>query len=348
MTPYSEHTVTYTANGDKSIYYIAAGPPDGPLLIFLHGWPGIAKTWMPQLETFSSLGFRVVAPDMPGYGNSTVTRVIEDYSHETIISGLLALLTDVGKDDAIWIGHDWGAGVLSSFVATHPQACKAIVLMCVPYRTIELGLEELVKYVNRDVYPAEKYPYGQWEYMKFYEESFERATAFFDADPGGFLRALARKAITAHHSRPAMTATVLQDGGWFGGIPNPPPEFHRVPAADLVLSPELYEELVAAMKKTGFWAGDAYYMNHARNRAYNIKHTVNNGVLDIPVLFIEAKNDTVCDTYDSRLAEPMRKYCTRLTEDSIDAGHWVAMEKSAETNAAMTRWLVEEVANSWR
>jgi soluble epoxide hydrolase/lipid-phosphate phosphatase len=65
MAPYEEHEFTY-ANGEKKIFYLAAGPKSGPLLIFIHGWPAIAKTWKPQIDTFSSLGFRVVAPDMPG------------------------------------------------------------------------------------------------------------------------------------------------------------------------------------------------------------------------------------------------------------------------------------------
>lgn len=62
--PLEENDFTY---GDgKKTFYIAAGPTKGPLLIFVHGWPAIGKLWKPQLETFASLGFRVVAPDMPG------------------------------------------------------------------------------------------------------------------------------------------------------------------------------------------------------------------------------------------------------------------------------------------
>ena len=56
----------FTHSGDKTTFYLAAGPKSGPLLIFIHGWPAIARTWKPQLDVFASLGFRVVAPDMPG------------------------------------------------------------------------------------------------------------------------------------------------------------------------------------------------------------------------------------------------------------------------------------------
>lgn len=64
MAPYEEHIVTY---GDgKKIFYNAAGPANGPLLIFVHGWPAIGKLWKPQIDAFSAMGFRVIAPDMPG------------------------------------------------------------------------------------------------------------------------------------------------------------------------------------------------------------------------------------------------------------------------------------------
>lgn len=64
MAPFEEHEVTYA--DDKKIFYLAAGPTNGPLLVFIHGWPAIGKLWKPQLDAFASLGFRVVAPDMPG------------------------------------------------------------------------------------------------------------------------------------------------------------------------------------------------------------------------------------------------------------------------------------------
>lgn len=113
MATFTEHAVTYEG-GQKKISYIAAGPTEGPLMIFIHGWPAIGKTWLPQLTTFASLGFRVVAPDMPGYGKSTSNKVYSDYAIPTIIPGMLALLADTGRQDAVWVAHDWGCGPLVS------------------------------------------------------------------------------------------------------------------------------------------------------------------------------------------------------------------------------------------
>jgi len=347
MTDITEHTVKYTVNGEKQIHYLSAGPRDGPLLIFIHGWPGIAISWKPQIETFATLGFRVIAPDMPGYGRSTVTKVSEDYCHEIIIEGLLALLKNAGRDEAVWLAHDWGAGVVSTLMGTHPEVFRASCLMTVPYRTIEFGLEALVATVNRDIYPEDQYPWGQWEYQAFYEQSFDKATAFFDADPEAFLRAITTKPKELNYGKPAPTSTVVRDGGWFGGLEKPLPNWRQIPPETSIFPKDYLEELIAAMKQTGFFAADSYYSNHKRNRAFNLEHSVNGGVFTKPLLFIEAKWDSICDTALSRLAEPMRKYATHLTEVSIDAGHMVAIQEPQETNAAIARWLAKEVEDYW-
>src|SRR5689334_17958375 len=53
-------------------FYLACGPEDGPLMIFVHGWPELSLSWRHQLPCFGALGFRAIAPDMRGYGRSTV------------------------------------------------------------------------------------------------------------------------------------------------------------------------------------------------------------------------------------------------------------------------------------
>jgi soluble epoxide hydrolase/lipid-phosphate phosphatase len=67
----------------------------------------------------------------------------------------------------------------------------------------------------------------------------------------------------------------------------------------------------------------------------------------MPTLFIQAKFDTICDTVNSRLAENQRKFCKNLTEASVDAGHWLAMEKPTEVNAIIARWIVESCKEFW-
>ena len=83
-------------------------------------------------------------------------------------------------------------------------------------------------------------------------------------------------------------------------------------------------------------------MNHAANAEFSSQAT-NQGIIDLPALFLAARYDFVCETIDSRLAEPMRTKCKNLTEQIIDTGHWMAQEKPNEVNAALRNWISEQI-----
>jgi pimeloyl-ACP methyl ester carboxylesterase len=87
-------------------------------------------------------------------------------------------------------------------------------------------------------------------------------------------------------------------------------------------------------------------MNHLVNAEY-AKAAQNGGYLDMPVLFLNARYDYVCECTHSRLAEPMRAYCRNLTEQTIRSGHWMAQEKPVEVNAALVKWLATTVPGVW-
>jgi soluble epoxide hydrolase/lipid-phosphate phosphatase len=83
-------------------------------------------------------------------------------------------------------------------------------------------------------------------------------------------------------------------------------------------------------------------MNHEANGVY-ARTAPNGGKLSFPVLMIHARYDYVCESIESRLAEPMRDACPDLTEFSIDAGHWVAQERPTQTSAAIVQWLARKL-----
>src|ERR1700735_3850415 len=66
-------------------HYWEAGPVDGPLMIFLHGWPEIGLMWRAQVEAFASEGWRCVAPDMRGYGGSSAPTDSKAYALQEIV-----------------------------------------------------------------------------------------------------------------------------------------------------------------------------------------------------------------------------------------------------------------------
>lgn len=340
----SETAITeHVARRDgHSTFYLAAGPEDGPLLIFLHGWPELSLSWRHQLPALAALGFRCVAPDMRGYGRSSVYPRHEDYALAPIIDDMLALIDHLDRERAVWIGHDWGSPVAWSMARLHGGRCHAVASLCVPYGTIEDGLDGLIALVNRDTYPEAEFPAGQWEYMRYYEEQFERATASMDADPLAMARMLFRKGNPEGRGQVALTARVRQMDGWFGGAQRPP----VLPRDPDVVSEQDLCAYAAALTRNGFFGPNSWYMNHERNARF-IAGSGGDGRLAMPALFLSAAHDYVCDTVDSRLADPMRARCDDLTWVDVPSGHWMAQECPRQVNAALARWLASRVPDAW-
>jgi len=320
--------------------YLACGPQDGPLILFVHGWPELSRSWRHQLPCFGALGFRAVAPDMRGYGRSSVHPRHEDYQLRESVADMLELLDHLGRDKAVFVGHDWGAPVVWSLASHHPDRCLAVANLCVPHIPEGFAPKAIIPLADRRLYPEDQFPAAQWDYQLFYEESFEKASAAFEADVEATVKLLFRKGSPEGAGRPAATSMVRKAGGWFGGGPAP-----DVPADTDVVTAEDVAAYAGALKRNGFFGPDSWYMNAERNMAY-AREAENGGRIDLPVLFLHAAYDYVCETMTSRLAEPMRRSCPNLTEAVVKTGHWMAQEDPAAVNAHLARWLATK-AGVW-
>ncbi|WP_159872184.1 alpha/beta fold hydrolase [Novosphingobium sp. 9U] len=315
--------------------YLAAGPTDGPLLIFVHGWPELAISWRHQLPVFGQLGFRAVAVDMPGYGRSVVHDTHEAYELEHLAADLVEFQDYLGAHRSVWVGHDWGSVVVWSLAAHYPERCAAVASLCVPYRTVELGIDHLISTVNRDIYDPEEHPAGQWDYMLFHDKHFDRARAVFERNTEDFFKLMFRRGDASGANVPTITAGVCAREGWFGGDA-PPPTMDRDPGVADEASLAAY---IAAFQRTGFFGPDSYYVNSEANARFTAQ-SADDGYLDMPALFLSADYDHWCDTVRNvAFGAEMRRYCRNLTAVTIPAGHWTAQEEPTRTNAALTRWL---------
>ena len=323
-------------------HYLAAGPEDGPLLVFVHGWPELSISWRHQLPVFAGMGFRCVAPDMRGYGRSSTYPDLASYAQEHIVADMIELLDGLGRDRAVWIGHDWGSPVVWNVASHHPDRCHAVASLCVPYATLERGWDHTIALVDRSVYPEAEFPVGQWDYQLYYAESFAEASAAFDADPYLTVKALFRKGNPKGLGKPSVTASVRANGGWFGGTGVAP----DIPADHDVVTDDDLRTYAEALERNGFTGPDAWYMNHPANEAYAAR-AADGGRLSMPVLFLHARYDYTCETVSSRLADPMRELCLDLTEAVLDTGHWMAQERPGEVNAALAAWLATRVPGVW-
>lgn len=336
--PITEHTVKTRRH---TTGYLACGAEAAPLLVFCHGWPELSLSWRHQLPVFAALGFRCVAPDMRGYGRSSTYPRHEDFAQETIVQDMLELLAALGRERAVWIGHDWGSPVVWNVASHHPERTVGVASLCVPYLSQGFSLEQIVALVDRGLYPEAEYPAGQWDYMLFYRENFERACAAFDAHPRNVVKALFRKGSPDGAGKPSRTAAVRRAGGWFGGGPCP-----DLPRDGDVISEQDLEAYAAALERNGFFGPDSWYMNHEANADY-ARRAVNGGRLAMPVLFLHGAYDYTCETMTSRLAAPMRRDCGDLTEVVVKSGHWMAQERPVDVNRALARWLATRLPAYW-
>ncbi len=336
--PVTEHTVK-TARHTTG--YLACGAEGGPLLVFCHGWPELSLSWRHQLPAMAALGFRCIAPDMRGYGRSNTYPRHEDFAQEPIVEDMLELLASLGRDKAVWIGHDWGSSVVWNIASHHPEKTAAVASLCVPYIAQGFTIENRLPLVDRSIYPADTYPAGQWDYHLFYEEHFDKARADFEANIRNVVKALFRKGDPARVGKPSPTATVRKAGGWFGGGACP-----DVPRDADIISEQDLDAYTAALERNGFFGPNSWYMNHKVNGEYAKRSKTSK--LSMPALFLHAAYDTACETVHSKLAEPMRRDCAQLTEVVVNSGHWMAQEQPAAVNAALTKWLAAKLANYWR
>jgi pimeloyl-ACP methyl ester carboxylesterase len=105
----------------------------GPLVLLCHGWPETAYSWRHQIGALAAAGYRVVAPDQRGYGASDAPEAVDAYDIAQLTGDLAGLVTALGAESAVVIGHDWGSNVAAHAALLRPDIFHALGLLSVPY-----------------------------------------------------------------------------------------------------------------------------------------------------------------------------------------------------------------------
>lgn len=108
---------------------------EGPLVVLLHGFPESWYSWRHQLAALAPR-FRVVAPDLRGYGDSDKPAPVSAYALPELVADVRGLIDALGARDAAIVGHDWGGGIAWTLAMEHPNVVRRLVVMNCPHPAI--------------------------------------------------------------------------------------------------------------------------------------------------------------------------------------------------------------------
>ena len=106
---------------------------DGVPVLLLHGWPDSARLWRHQVPFLMANGFRVITPDMRGFGRSQRPAEVAAYRLRNMVADVAAILDRLGLDTAHVVGHDWGAAVAWLTAMLSPDRVRTLTVISVPH-----------------------------------------------------------------------------------------------------------------------------------------------------------------------------------------------------------------------
>ena len=113
----------------------APGDAERPTVLLLHGFPDEATLWSEQITALHAAGYRCIAPDTVGCGESDIAPRLDDYRALEIVGDHLALLDELGISRAHVVGHDWGAALAWLLAGHHPDRVRSLAVLGVGHPT---------------------------------------------------------------------------------------------------------------------------------------------------------------------------------------------------------------------
>ncbi|KAI3692348.1 hypothetical protein L6452_32162 [Arctium lappa] len=289
----------------------------GPMILFIHGFPEVWYTWRHQILYFASQGYRAVAPDLRGYGDTTGAPTDDPTKFTThhVVGDLVALIDAVaapGEDKVFVVGHDWGAVHAWALCLYRPDKVKSLVNMSVPFTP----RNPMIKPVD-----ALRAVYGNDYYIVRFQERGEME--------GEFAVRGTERVLTDFFNDRKPAPLFLPKGIGFGNSLDAP---ISLPSW---LSKEDLAYYCSKFDKTGFTGGLNYY--RALNTNWEFTGPWTKAKVKVPVKFIVGDLDL---TYHSMGAKDYIekggfKKDVPLLEDVIilqGVGHFLQEEKPHEIN----------------
>lgn len=260
------------------LHYVEAG--EGPLVILLHGFPYLWFMWRRQIDALASAGYRVVAPDIRGFGRSDCPATPESCDILQCVGDLVGLMRTLNEPSAVIVGHDLGAWVAYAGAQMRPDLFRALVML------------------NTPVTPRESQRPGDfWKTLKvrtgkrFYQQYFEQRTeaeAEMNADIRRTLRSIFYSISGNAVGEQRWRLFIADDETFLDTVHDP----QRLPAWLPEIALDYYTSEYA---RNGFGAPLSHYQ--ARNRNWELTAFVEGLKVSQPSLFIGGAADPAAELF---------------------------------------------------
>ena len=315
--------VTHRSLDVNGIRMHVAEAGQGMPVVMCHGFPHLWYSWRHQLPVVAAAGWRPVAPDMRGYGGTDAPADVSAYGSDQVCGDVIGLIDACGAERAVLVGLDFGAQLVWETAARHPDRLAAIIVLNNPYtgRSRHRPSEGFATLAQQ-----------HFLHLHYFQEP-GRADAELNGNPGEFLARI-YWALSGAGSYFEVFQHPSENRGYIEVLPPVPPlPWSWLTAEDL-------DYYAGEFARTGFTGGLNWY--RAIDRRWEDTAELGSAPIEVPTFFLAGEKDVDLAGFSGRdPLERMRSLVSDLRELVIvpDAGHLVQMEKPAEVNHHLLRFL---------
>ena len=253
------------------LHYVEMG--QGPVVILLHGFPDCWYGFRHQIPALACAGFRVIAVDQRGYGQSSSPSKSEEYTQKKLCQDIINLMDQIHIPQAAVVGHDWGASVAWNLSLMYPERFSGVCGVCNPFYPVNSKRDPLQSLLRNP---------GVFDYMLYFQEK-GIAEIELNADIEKSLKCILRGFNESIYS-PFDTSNVRKNKGILRQFPE-----------NLEISTFLNLQDLKYYADQFITNGFEGPLNWYRNLVENWKWrcTVKDRKITIPALMITAENDPV-------------------------------------------------------
>lgn len=301
-------------NGIELCVHIA-GPEHGQPIWLLHGFPECWHSWREQIPALAAAGYRVFAPQMRGYGQSSSPAEVADYDLLSLCADIQQAMDHFGHTQVTMVGHDWGAVVAWHLALLEPERVTRLITMSVPFAgRARRPVIEILRELYADRFNYILYFQAPGVAEQELNADIERTLRLFMQDQDVFLQ-----------KKPA-DAGLLEGATTPGALPS-------------WCSREDLDVYVQTFAEHGFRGPLNWYRNFERNWQ-RTEFLAGRQVLQ-PTLFLIGDRDPV-GVFEAHTLKRMPESVLDLEQHVLaNCGHWIQNEQAQRVNALMLGFLAQ-------